>query len=212
MGTPEAPVSRRERKKQQTRYALRDAALRLFATKGFERTTVEDITEAADVSPRTFFLHFASKEDVLLDPLYERLSAARAQLAATPPDRDPVELLRDMLRAMLSRLPEGVADRVTLLLQARIREDAARVLARMAERLHGLAEEATRAVAARTGEDPGKDLYPQLLVAVAMSALKVGLTTWYQRGGRDGFAALVEEAFDLAIADLRRPARARPRA
>ncbi len=82
-------AGRRERKKQRTREALIDAAFELFAEKGFEATTVEEIADAVDVSSRTFFRYFSSKEDVALTFQEEQFVAMREALAAQPPG-DPV--------------------------------------------------------------------------------------------------------------------------
>jgi AcrR family transcriptional regulator len=92
MQATEAPLGLRERKKIKTRQAIRREAFRLFDANGYAATTVEQIAEAAEVSPSTFFRYFPSKESLLLaddlDPLV--LAAFRAQ----PPDLSPTQAIR----------------------------------------------------------------------------------------------------------------------
>lgn len=92
MPASEQPLGLRERKKIRTRHALRREAFRLFETNGYAATTVEQIAEAAEVSPSTFFRYFGSKESLLLaddlDPLI--LAAFDAQ----PPELSPSQAIR----------------------------------------------------------------------------------------------------------------------
>jgi AcrR family transcriptional regulator len=92
MQVTDRPLGLRERKKIKTRQAIRREALRLFDTNGYAATTVEQIAEAAEVSPSTFFRYFPSKESLLLaddlDPLI--LEAFKAQ----PPDLSPGQAIR----------------------------------------------------------------------------------------------------------------------
>ena len=97
-----SPSGLRERKKLRTKAAIQKEAMRLFLEKGFEETTVEDIAEAVEISPSTFFNYFPSKEDVVfedeLDPLL--LSAFDAQPAGT----NPIAALRAALRQVFGHL------------------------------------------------------------------------------------------------------------
>jgi AcrR family transcriptional regulator len=94
----------RERKKIKTRQAIRRAALRLIEENGYAATTVEQIAEAAEVSPSTFFRYFPSKESVLLaddlDPLI--LEALEQQ----PPELTPVQAFRAAYEAVMANMPE----------------------------------------------------------------------------------------------------------
>jgi AcrR family transcriptional regulator len=103
MQATEAPLGLRERKKIKTRQAIRRSAFRLIDENGYAATTVEQIAEAAEVSPSTFFRYFPSKESLLLaddlDPLI--LAAFDAQ----PPDLSLIQAFRRAYEAVMAHLP-----------------------------------------------------------------------------------------------------------
>ncbi|AEV84956.1 TetR family transcriptional regulator [Actinoplanes sp. SE50] len=90
----ERPVGRRERKKAATRQALADAALRLFLEHGYDRVSIRDIAEVADVSTTTLFKHFPGKEALVFDQEEDR----DAQLVAAIRDRPDGQSIPDALR------------------------------------------------------------------------------------------------------------------
>ncbi|WP_405147292.1 TetR/AcrR family transcriptional regulator [Sphaerisporangium sp. NBC_01403] len=91
----------RERKKLRTRRALIESAMRLFEEKGYEETTVAEIAAAVDVSTRTFFSYFASKEDVVFFDTRTRIDRALAVIAGRRPAEPVVELLLRVAEATL---------------------------------------------------------------------------------------------------------------
>src|SRR5215472_16662896 len=92
----------RERKKAKTRAAIQRRALRLFREQGYEATTVEQIAEAAEVSPSTFYRYFPTKEDVVLyDPFDPVLIAA---FQAQSPTLSPMQALREALHATFASI------------------------------------------------------------------------------------------------------------
>jgi AcrR family transcriptional regulator len=193
-GRASTELSRRERKKQQTRQALRREALRLFGERGFDATTIQDITEAADVAPRTFFLHFASKEDVLLGDARDGVAAFADMLRTRPADQDAFSAVRDSVVALLAVDDTPVEE---TRLQARLMIEAPSLVGRVFEHYVEFEGIIARAVAERYGLDVERDAYPRLLATCAMTAVRVALVLWYERGEEQPLADVVTELFTL---------------
>lgn len=202
--TPAEPatLSRRERKKLQTRQALKTNALRLFAERGYDATTVQDITEAADVAPRTFFLHFASKEDVLIGDWRQDVEAFGVALRARPADEDVLISVREVVRSQL--FDPAVPDEEHLHRTRLLSENPA-LLGRIFERYTEIEDIISRNIAERAGLDPDTDAYPPFVSACAISAVRVGSMVWYRRGATEPLVDVVMGLFDALAAGLRVP-------
>ncbi|WP_410814949.1 TetR/AcrR family transcriptional regulator [Micromonospora sp. 067-2] len=157
----------RERKKTRTRHALHQAALRLFAEQGYLATTIAEIAAAADVSPRTFFTYFDTKEALLfehLEPLFVRLEQ---RLATRPTGGTALQETRAWL--------------VDDLLAAPIDEDADRLLDQLSEEIPAVAAHGTAVMArieiilaAALATDLGssaQDPTPHMVASAAVAAL-----------------------------------------
>ena len=103
MKTVETAATRpglRERKKQQTRETIERVALKLFAERGFDETTVADIAEAADVSARTIFSYFDSKEDILFCEESSSFERLKEMLEQRPPGTTTADAMREFLSSV----------------------------------------------------------------------------------------------------------------
>jgi AcrR family transcriptional regulator len=95
-----AAAGLRERKKQKTRETISQVALRLFAERGYEETTIADIAEAAEVSPRTVFAYFPTKEDIFFCDLPGELDRLAKALRERPEGATTLDALRDYVATL----------------------------------------------------------------------------------------------------------------
>ena len=178
----------RERKKAATRRAIRLHALELFAAKGFSKVTVEDIAEAAEVSPRTFFNYFPSKEATIFGKGPEATEVLRRRLVAEPPSLGPIEALRavlvDWVRSMADDIEElGCDPGEVMELMKEAAADPAFRAARAAE-MAAMERALAEGLAERLGTDKDRDPYPALLASSAVGVLKVASFFWANLGGK----------------------------
>ena len=96
------PMSLRERKKRLAQATIEETALRLFQQQGYEQTSIQDIADAVMMSSRTFFRYFASKEDVLLEPLHAIQSEGLRFLQHDAPTESPHAALRATIEYLAS--------------------------------------------------------------------------------------------------------------
>ncbi|SEH03170.1 transcriptional regulator, TetR family [Nonomuraea solani] len=195
-------LGRRDRKKLETRAALEQAALTLVAERGLAGVTVEDIAEAVDVSSRTFFNYFPSKEDALIGPSPASAAELREKLEAMPADIPVLEALRRMSRAEAERVQER---REQWLLRLKVFEQNPSLLPRLVTSGTETERAITDAVARRAGVEPGTSGYPELATAAAMAAFRVAMIRWSAADGLPELADLVDEGFAQLAAGLPNP-------
>ncbi|MFI6452453.1 TetR/AcrR family transcriptional regulator [Streptosporangium amethystogenes] len=214
-----APVTgRRERKKQATRAALRQAALRLSVRHGVENVTVEQIAEEADIALRTFFNYFSSKEEAVMASTAAAAEALVTEFRGRPRtesvlrafreavlvimdqsdalSRDHIEALR-LIRKAPSLVPQQMA---VLAAQEKALAEA------IAERI-GLHRDppATPPAADRAGGRAAGPVYPVVCAAALLAALRVVTDQWLEPAAgpdRTPPTDVLGQRFDMAIAEL----------
>ncbi|MBG0827898.1 TetR family transcriptional regulator [Planomonospora sp. ID67723] len=187
-------MSLAERKRQLVRDELTEAALKLLAFQGFDKTTIDQITAAAGVSRRTFFRYFQSKEDVVIEFIGDLGHRLHTELAARPADEAPATAVRNVLTAFTEGFREHT-EKSLCLTRLTLRTDA--LLGRYLERQVRWRADMTAELARRMGVDPGSDMRPALIVATAFGAFDTALTAWVAGEAADDLKTIVNHAFDL---------------
>ncbi len=180
----------RERNKARRRERITDAALRLFAERGFEGATIDDIAAAAEVSRRTFFRYFARKEDVILDWKRAMAEQLREALAARPSSEAPLDAVHRALAAVAAAY--GAQPELTLGLM-RLFESGPELHA--GSDYQAWDAVLTEGIAERLGVDPLRDPLPRLVATVGFAVLTATVHSWGESGGEQDLTALLDEGF-----------------
>ena len=218
----------RDAKKAATRRALVEHAVALFDEFGFDKTTVDDIVAAAGCSQRTFFRHFAAKEDVVFDGIPERLGELTELLATVPAGESGWTAVRDNMRLLTREYTDEDPDLTAVRIRLWMTEPL--IYARWTEISLTWERELTRFLVSRrpsngsagtdtspvggdpgsapgdhTGGDPatGFDLDAEVAAAAVIAALRAAWRGEVLHGGR--FDDLVQRALGLlerGLADL----------
>ncbi|MFE9738540.1 TetR/AcrR family transcriptional regulator [Streptomyces sp. NPDC006477] len=187
----------RERKKLRTRQALTDTALELFTSRGFGGVTLDELCDAVDVSKRTFFRYFASKEDVAMAPTQDLWRTFLDELETREPVGPLVELLQETLFAALDRMTEeDWAGRV--LRSRRLAGETPSMEAHGLHFCHETSRTALDTLHRRFGFDSPDDLRPQLALDLLVAAFHRALDRWTARAPaptRADLAADMHSAF-----------------
>jgi AcrR family transcriptional regulator len=189
---PPAAGGLRERKKARTKAAIQQQALRLFREQGYDATTVEQIAEAAEVSPSTFFRYFPTKEDVVLSDDYDPIlvEAFKAQ----PPELGPIQAMRAAMGSAFGLIPAGEMEalRERSELMMKIPELQAATLANLTQTMRLLND----LLAERVGREPD-DFAVRNLTGALLGVWISVLFQWAASPGVD-----LVDALDRAMAHL----------
>lgn len=196
----------RERKKQATRDALADAAMRLALRHGLDGVRIQDIAQEANVSVRTFSNYFGSKSEALAARYIGGSARAAAALRARPGgeplwDAITAAILAPWQQVSRGHTAPGPADAAEL----RLLFGAPSLQAEIVRA--GLADgnPFAAAVAARTGTDAGQDLYPRLVAAAVTAATQVAVGAFLQSNPPVPLVPMLREALGQLAAGLPDP-------
>jgi AcrR family transcriptional regulator len=196
--------SLRERKKLKTRESIQREAMRLIQKQGYDKTTIEQIAAAVDVSPSTFFNYFPNKEDVILYDAYDPMIG---KLLLERPTDEPLSVaLRHVLDEMGGIFER---DREIILARARLWIEVPSLRARLWEELEKGQVFMSGLIAQRSGRD-ADDFEIRVTVMVIIMAAMEAMREWVRHDGKGSFVATVRHALDLVDAQARLDSLASP--
>jgi AcrR family transcriptional regulator len=178
------------RKQQLVRDAIWDAAIDLFAEKGFNETTVDDIAEAAGTSRRSFFRYFESKSDLMTHGMVSYGASLTDAILSCPPNYSLSEVLRHTVLQVAQY--SAAQPRTPKIMEIAAKYPAAREaqIARVAE----VQDQIAAVFARRCKKDSRDDLTPHVLAGLTLSLLGVTFRSWFDHSQQD-ISVTVEQVF-----------------
>ena len=180
----------RERKKAKTRRAIQDAAVRLTTEQGFDNTTVDQIAEAAEISPSTFFRYFPTKEDAVLSDDYDPLFVAA--IAEARSAGNPIAAIRQAMRSVSDVLDR---DRAQIHQRTKLILTTPTLRVRLADGMLETERLIRDAYAEQAGR--GIDTDSEALLGAAMGVLTVVMTRWTEGSPHDDIIGMLDHALSL---------------
>jgi AcrR family transcriptional regulator len=183
----------RERKKQKTRWAIQEHAMRLFAQQGYDETTVEQIAAAAEISPSTFFRYFKTKEDVVVQDRYDDMIVEA--IAAAPAELAPVAIVRWAFARVFQQI--DVSDMEFGFVRGQLALSTPALRARALQNLTATTHAMAGAMAARLGR-PADDYRVRVLCGACLGALLECILKWMEQGSDvPTLFGAIDEALDV---------------
>ncbi|MCB1152811.1 TetR family transcriptional regulator [bacterium] len=184
----------RERKKARTYDALVSSAMRLFLQDGYEKITVDDIAGAADVSRRTFFRYFPTKEAVVFPWRQDRLDRFREELSRRLPGEQDYDAVR---RACLAMAGEYQNNREEMLEQHRVIESSATLIARERELDLEWEDSIADALLLTSPKTLRAKRQARVVAGAIIGMIRATLRDWFSGSCQTNLVRLGAEAFDL---------------
>lgn len=195
-GKAEAAEGLRERKRRQTRERISDAAMSLFLENGFEATTVDDIAVRADVSKRSFFDYFATKEDVVFAWQDNFGTALAAAVAARPSTEPLIAVVEEALVVAAVAATEPRALAISKLIHS-----APALGARDQLKYTRLEQTLAAALTERASDEAGR-LRARLIAMVTIGAIRIGAEGWNDRPQSEPVEAYVRRVLAVVWAEI----------
>ncbi|MGW0479012.1 helix-turn-helix domain-containing protein [Nonomuraea sp. NPDC003214] len=197
---PEQHSTLRARRRAQTRRTIQGHAIRLFSERGYDATTMNDVAEAAGVSPMTVYRHFPTKEDLVLVDEHGRLIAER--IAASPAGRPLVRRIGGALVDAATALTgdDMAADRQFLLARLQLMISTPALRARHLDNQYALQQTIIGALA-DDAADPDAAFRAQAAASACLAALHTAMVRWAEDDGRTDLPALIGRALAAVFGD-----------